>query len=127
MEKGIKLNKLTPEQQHILVEKGTEAPFTGKYYEHKETGRYICAACGNELFSSQDKYDSGCGWPSFDRAVDTGNIKTDLDESHGMVRVEAMCGKCGGHLGHVFNDGPAETTGKRFCINSAALDFKKGK
>lgn len=117
--------KLKPEQIEVLFNKGTERAFSGKYHEHHEDGMYACAACGNELFSSADKYDSGCGWPSFDRAAYNKNIITAEDNSFGMRRIEVTCGQCGGHLGHVFDDGPKETTGQRFCINSLSLDFKK--
>lgn len=119
--------KLTPEQYHVMREKGTEAPFTGKYVDEKKTGVYKCAACGNELFSSDTKFDSGTGWPSFTEVVSNGNVTTERDTSHGMSRVEVMCAKCGAHLGHVFDDGPAET-GKRYCINSVclALEEKEG-
>ncbi|KKW32732.1 MAG: Peptide methionine sulfoxide reductase MsrB [Candidatus Uhrbacteria bacterium GW2011_GWA2_53_10] len=117
--------KLTPEQYKILRMKETEPAFSGEYYHNKETGMYLCAGCGAPLFSSEDKYDSGSGWPSFDRAVDEKNIKIAEDTSHGMKRLEIMCGRCGGHLGHIFDDGPQETTGKRFCVNSASLKFKK--
>lgn len=117
--------RLTPEQYHILREKGTEGPGTGALYRHKETGMYVCAGCGAELFSSETKYDSGSGWPSFWAAVKPEAIKTAADTSHGMRRTEIMCARCGGHLGHVFDDGPRETTGKRFCVNSASLKFNK--
>ena len=123
-DKKINTEHLTPEQYHVLFEKGTERAFTGKYYEHKDNGMYVCAACGNELFSSKDKYDSGCGWPSFDRAAASGNIITSDDNNYGMHRTEVTCGRCGGHLGHVFDDGPMPTK-KRFCINSCALGFEK--
>lgn len=119
----IKNKDLTDDQLRVLRDKGTEAPYTGKYDKHFEDGRYVCANCGNVLFRSDTKYDAGCGWPSFTDSE--GNaVKTQLDESHGMVRDEVVCNKCGGHLGHVFDDGPGES-GKRFCINSASLDFKK--
>jgi peptide methionine sulfoxide reductase msrA/msrB len=121
------MKKLTPEQHHILREKGTEAPFTGKFYKHHEKGMYVCAGCGAELFSSDTKYDSGSGWPSFWEAVETDAVKLHDDSRHGMSRVEAMCANCDGHLGHVFDDGPREKTGKRFCINSASLDFQSKK
>ncbi len=113
---------LTPEQYEILREKGTEPAFTGKYYKNKETGMYLCAACGAVLFSSTTKYESGSGWPSFYKPED--NVATDRDVSHGMVRTEVHCAKCGGHLGHVFEDGP-DPTGLRYCINSASLKFQK--
>ena len=112
--------ELTPEQYHIMREKGTEAPFTGKYVNTKEKGVYACAACGNQLFSSDTKFDSGTGWPSFDQAI-PGSVAMNVDEGYGMVRTEVVCARCGSHLGHVFNDGPRETTGTRFCINSACL------
>jgi methionine-R-sulfoxide reductase len=115
---------LTPEQYYVLRQKGTERPFTGKFYLHKEKGIYVCAACGNELFTSDMKFDSHCGWPSFDREIAGGKIKTQLDLSHGMVRTEIMCARCGGHLGHLFDDGPT-STGMRYCVNSISLDFKK--
>lgn len=116
--------KLTPEQYHVLREKGTELPFTGKFLLNKEKGIYVCAACGAELFSSDTKFESHCGWPSFYEAK--GNITLKKDTSHGMTRTEVLCKKCGGHLGHLFDDGP-KPTGKRFCINSLSLDFKKKK
>lgn len=115
--------KLTPEQYNILREKGTETPFTGKFYKNFESGMYECAACGNPLFSSDTKFDSDCGWPSFDSSIDKKNIELQEDTSHGMIRTEVLCKNCGGHLGHVFDDGPKDTTGKRFCINSIALNF----
>jgi peptide-methionine (R)-S-oxide reductase len=116
--------QLSSEQYHVLVENGTEAPYTGKYYLSKDTGTYNCVACGNPLFVSDNKFDSDCGWPSFDKAL-PGAIEYHDDISHGMTRIEVRCTKCGGHLGHVFDDGPQETTGKRYCINSIALNFKK--
>ena len=115
--------KLTREQYHILREKGTEMPFTGKLLHNKEKGIYICAGCGAELFPSDTKFDSGTGWPSFYDA-NKENIELKKDFSHGMIRTEVLCKKCRGHLGHVFDDGPT-STGKRFCINSCSLDFKK--
>jgi peptide-methionine (R)-S-oxide reductase len=113
---------LTPEQFSVLREKATERPFTGKYYKLNEKGIYVCAACGAELFSSEDKFDAGCGWPSFSDAIEKGTIKTAVDSSHGMVRTEIMCAACGGHLGHLFDDGP-KSTGLRYCVNSASLLF----
>jgi peptide-methionine (R)-S-oxide reductase len=115
--------KLTPDQYHILREKGTERPFTGEYNTHYDKGVYSCAACGNELFKSDQKFDSGCGWPSFDDEVE-GAIERKRDTTHGMMRTEIMCSNCGSHLGHVFNDGPTPT-GIRHCVNSLSLDFKK--
>ncbi|MBI2550910.1 peptide-methionine (R)-S-oxide reductase MsrB [Candidatus Uhrbacteria bacterium] len=116
--------KLTPEQYKVLREKGTEAPFTGEYVHTKEKGMYRCAACGNELFSSETKFDSGAGWPSFDEVAGNDKVVLTEDHAHGMNRVEVTCAKCGGHLGHLFDDGPTKT-GKRFCINSCALELKK--
>lgn len=114
---------LTPEQYSILRLKGTERPWTGKYNMHFEKGKYVCAGCGFELFSSESKFESHCGWPSFDDEIKNGNVKTQLDTSHGMVRTEILCGRCGGHLGHVFNDGPTKT-GTRYCVNSVSIEFK---
>ncbi|WP_114520821.1 peptide-methionine (R)-S-oxide reductase MsrB [Altererythrobacter sp. ZODW24] len=116
--------KLTPEQYHVLRESGTERAFTGEYDGHKEAGEYKCAGCGEALFESDDKFDSGCGWPSFVRPAGEENVDEHRDVSHGMVRTEVRCSKCEGHLGHVFPDGPQDQTGLRYCINSAALDFK---
>jgi peptide-methionine (R)-S-oxide reductase len=115
--------RLTPEQYHILREKGTELPFTGKFVNHHENGMYTCAVCGAQLFSSGTKFESGSGWPSFYDAAKSNAVKLTEDVSHGMHRVEASCANCGSHLGHVFNDAPDQPTGMRFCINSAALNF----
>ena len=115
---------LTPEEFHVLREKGTEPSFTGKYLDNKKKGVYRCAGCGNELFISDSKFDSGSGWPSFWAPAKEENIELKSDKSHGMQRTEVVCSKCGGHLGHVFNDGP-KPTGLRYCINSIALDFKE--
>ncbi|HEY3783259.1 MAG TPA: peptide-methionine (R)-S-oxide reductase MsrB [Fimbriimonadaceae bacterium] len=115
---------LTPEQYHVLREKGTERAFTGKYWNLKDDGTYLCAGCGTELFNSETKFDSGCGWPSFYDGLDKDKIVETVDNTFGMQRVEVTCAKCGGHLGHVFPDGP-RPTGLRYCINSASLDFKK--
>lgn len=115
--------QLTPEQNHILKEQGTERPFSGKYWNCKEQGTYHCAACDNPLFSSETKYDSGSGWPSFYAPISPDSVEEHVDTSHGMRRVEICCGNCHGHLGHVFPDGP-NPTGLRYCINSAALILK---
>ncbi|NJM16737.1 MAG: peptide-methionine (R)-S-oxide reductase MsrB [Bacteroidales bacterium] len=114
---------LTPMQFHVLREKGTERPFTGMFDKFDDPGRYFCAACGEYLFTSKAKFNSGCGWPSFFVPAEEGKINYHDDVSHGMVRTEVTCARCGGHLGHVFNDGP-KPTGLRYCINSASLRFE---
>jgi len=116
--------KLTPEEYKITQEKGTEPAFTGAYVNEHSKGKYNCKVCGAALFSSDRKFDSGTGWPSFDDAI-PGAVHSLIDTSHGMTRTEVTCAHCGAHLGHVFEDGPKETTCKRFCINSASLDLKK--
>ena len=114
--------RLSPEQYRVLREKGTEPAFAGRYDDSKAEGTYTCAGCGTDLFRSETKFDSGTGWPSFWAPVDTGNVAEESDMSMGMKRTEVMCNQCGGHLGHVFEDGP-EPTGLRYCINSVSLDF----
>jgi peptide-methionine (R)-S-oxide reductase len=114
--------QLTPAQYEVLRRKGTEPPFTGQYVYEKRDDTYRCAACGTALFSSETKFDSGTGWPSFTEPADRANVELHDDDSHGMHRVEVTCAACGGHLGHVFDDGPGDT-GERFCINSASLDL----
>ena len=117
--------QLTEEQYYVLRQKGTERPFTSKFEEMWDGGIYTCAACGNELFTSDAKFDAGCGWPSFYEALDSTKVITQTDVSHGMVRTEIMCARCGGHLGHVFDDGPKDKTGLRYCVNGTSLGFKK--
>lgn len=112
--------RLSEEQYHVTQEAGTEPPFTGKYYAHKAPGEYLCVCCGSKLFSSQQKYESGTGWPSFWQPIDDGAVEMRTDTSYGMVRTEVVCANCGAHLGHVFPDGP-QPTGTRYCMNSASL------
>jgi peptide-methionine (R)-S-oxide reductase len=116
-------NELTPEQFEIVRNKGTEAPFTSELNDNKAQGTYKCVACGQPLFSSENKFDSGSGWPSFDRPMDDEKVETEADNSFMMRRTEVLCSRCDAHLGHVFDDGPADTTGQRYCINGCALTF----
>ncbi|HEY1074329.1 MAG TPA: peptide-methionine (R)-S-oxide reductase MsrB [Patescibacteria group bacterium] len=118
-------SELTPEQYRVLREKGTEPAFSGELLNNKEVGMYICGACGNELFSSDTKFDSGSGWPSFWESIDSEKIELHHDDAYGMRRTEVVCARCGSHLGHLFDDAPQTPTGQRYCINSASLAFRK--
>jgi peptide-methionine (R)-S-oxide reductase len=117
-------NELTPEQYEVVRNKGTEAPFTSELNDVKEPGQFVCVACGQPLFDSEHKFDSGTGWPSFDRPMDDEKVETEADNSLFMKRTEVLCSRCDAHLGHVFDDGPADTTGQRYCINGCALEFR---
>ncbi len=117
---------LSSEEFRVLIEKGTERPYTGQFNAQEEVGTYTCKACKTPLFSSVAKFDAGCGWPSFNQAIDKTSVGQILDKTHGMTRLEIVCTNCGGHLGHVFNDGPAPT-GLRYCVNSVSLDFEAEK
>ncbi|MCV6623045.1 MAG: peptide-methionine (R)-S-oxide reductase MsrB [Cellvibrionaceae bacterium] len=117
-------DKLSPEEFHVCREQGTERAFTGEYWNHKEQGQYLCRCCGEPLFESESKFDSGCGWPSFTQPAERQAVEEQMDRSHGMVRTEVHCRKCASHLGHVFTDGPAPK-GLRYCINSLSIRFKE--
>jgi peptide-methionine (R)-S-oxide reductase len=117
-------NELTPEQYEVVRNKGTEAPFTSELNDVKEPGQFVCVACGQPLFDTENKFDSGTGWPSFDRPMEDESVETEADNSLFMRRTEVLCSRCDAHLGHVFDDGPADTTGQRYCINGCALEFK---
>jgi len=116
--------ELTPEQYEVVRQKGTEAPFTSELNDVKEPGQFVCVACGQPVFDADNKFDSGTGWPSFDRPMDDENVETAADNSMFMKRTEVLCSRCDAHLGHVFDDGPQDTTGQRYCINGCALEFK---
>jgi peptide-methionine (R)-S-oxide reductase len=116
--------ELTPEQYEVVRQKGTEAPFTSELNDVKDPGQFVCVACGQPVFDSENKFDSGTGWPSFDRPMDDEKVETESDNSLLMRRTEVLCSRCDAHLGHVFDDGPADTTGQRYCINGCALEFK---
>ena len=119
--------ELTPEQYEVVRQKGTEAPFTNELNDVKEPGQFVCVACGQPVFDADNKFDSGTGWPSFDRPMDDENVETAADNSMFMKRTEVLCSRCDAHLGHVFDDGPQDTTGQRYCINGCALEFKPEK
>ena len=119
------LQELGEEAYRVLRQKGTERPFSGEYEKYWEPGVYVCKGCGTELFRSETKFDAGCGWPSFYEAMDKSHVIEKTDKSHGMIRTEVLCANCGGHLGHVFDDGYVTPTGMRYCINSVSLGFKK--
>lgn len=132
MKKVVKSGKewgkiLTPDQFKLLRKKATEAPFTGSLLHNSKSGTYNCAACNSPLFSSKTKYDSGSGWPSFWGVINEGSVELKQDNSHGMNRTEVVCSTCGSHLGHLFEDGPGDKTGLRYCVNSGALNFKEAK
>jgi len=116
--------ELTPEQYEVVRQKGTEAPFTSELNDVKEPGQFVCVACGQPVFDAENKFDSGTGWPSFDRPMDDENVETAADNGMFMKRTEVLCSRCDAHLGHVFDDGPQDTTGQRYCINGCALEFK---
>ena len=116
--------ELTPEQYEVVRQKGTEAPFTSELNDVKDPGQFVCVACGQPVFDADNKFDSGTGWPSFDRPMDDENVETESDKSLFMKRTEVLCSRCDAHLGHVFDDGPQDTTGQRYCINGCALEFK---
>lgn len=119
-------NDLREEQKHVMFEKGTEPPFSGALLAEKRNGTFVCAHCDSELFSSETKFESGSGWPSFTEPANLNHVSLTTDTSHGMIRTEVSCSNCGGHLGHVFDDGPLERGGQRYCINSVCLNFKPG-